>query len=195
MKTVIVYNHPYQKSFCNALLEATKKGIISADGEVDVINLDADNFNPVMSGQDLLGFVHHNPVDQQAIDYINRIKQADHLVFIFPIWWELMPAMMKGFIDKVVFPGAFYDYTKSGYAMRSLMTNISATTVITTMNTPKLLYKFMYGNAVKKALIKGTLKKAGLKNVKWISLNMVKASSEGKRRKWLEKIEKRFAVK
>ncbi len=54
------------------------------------------------------------------------------------------------------------------------------------------VYKLTYGDAIKRALIRGTLKKSGIKNVKWLSLNMVKASSSEKRGKWLEKIEKRF---
>ncbi|EAC6450099.1 NAD(P)H-dependent oxidoreductase [Listeria monocytogenes] len=191
MHTIIIYNHPYKGSFCHALLEATKKGAKAAGHTVDVIDLDSDGFNPVMSGQDLSAFRNHKASDPQAIDYANRIKKADHLVLIFPIWWELMPAMMKGFIDKVIFPGLTYNYTKSGYGMVSTLTTIKSTTVITTMNTPKIMYKFIYGNAIQKALIKGTFKKSGIKNVKWQSFNMVKASSDATRKKWLERIEKK----
>lgn len=193
MKTVIVYNHPYKGSFCHALLESVKKGALKAGHEVDIIDLDSDCFNPVMMGEDLLAFRNHQAVDEQAIGYIERIKQADHLVLIFPIWWELMPAMTKGFIDKVIFPGSTYIYTKSGYGMQTMLNNLKSTTVITTMNTPKIMYKFIYGNAIKKALVKGTFKKVGCKNVKWFSFNMVKASSEKTRKKWLYKIEKKFS--
>lgn len=195
MRTLIVYNHPYDGSFCHSILDTVKKGILESGNEVDIINLDSDGFNPVMSGEDLLAFRNHKVVDKQAIDYIKRLKQADHLVIIFPIWWELMPAMMKGFIDKVIFPGSIYSYTKSGYGMKTMLNNLKSTTVITTMNTPKLVYKFVYGNAIKKALVKGTFKKIGFKNVKWISFNMVKSSSDKKRKKWLNNIEKKFANK
>lgn len=77
--------------------------------------------------------------------------------------------------------------------MMSLMQNIKSKTVITTMNSPSIIYKFMFGNAIKKALIKGTLKKTGCKNVRWISFSMVKASSMAKREKWLEKVENQFS--
>ncbi|MQS53147.1 NAD(P)H-dependent oxidoreductase [Companilactobacillus mishanensis] len=188
MKTVVVYCHPYEGSYCHALLESLLKGASKSGEEVDFIDLYKDNFNPVMSGRDLLGFVKHQSVDEQAIDYEERLKKADRLVLIFPIWWELMPAMMKGFIDKVIFPGSTYKYTKSGLGMISLLPNLQSTTVITTMNTPKLMYKFKFGNAVKKALLLGSFKKSGFKNVKWVSLNMVKMSSKGKRQKWLDKV-------
>ena len=53
MKAVIVYNHPYDKSFCHAILESVEKGLLAAGHQVDVINLDKDGFNPVMTGKRL----------------------------------------------------------------------------------------------------------------------------------------------
>ena len=187
MKIAIVYNHPYEKSFCHALLEKTKEDALKSGHEVDIIDLISDGFNPVMRSEDLLGFIKHNPADSLVVEYINRIKQADYLVFIFPIYWELMPAMMKGFFDKVICPGSFFGYKKSGFGMYNLMSNLKKITIITTMNTPKLIYRFIYGNALKYALVKGTFKKIGIKNVGWISFNMVKSSSKEKREKWLKK--------
>ena len=192
MRVNIIFNHPYKGSYYHAILESVKQGLSKAGHEVDVINLDHDQFNPVMTAEDLLAFRNKKSMDPQALEYIQRIKSADHLVFIFPIWWELMPALMKGFIDKVIFPGEAYDYTSSGYGMITLMDNLKSATVITTMNTPAIMYKLIYGNAIKMSLIKGTLKKSGIKHVKWLSLNMVKASSSEKREKWLKKIEERF---
>lgn len=195
MKTLIVYNHPYEGSYNHAILEAVIKGVEKAQEEYDVIDLDKENFNPVMTSADLLGFVKHQAVDPMAVRYAEKIKQADHLVFIFPIWWELMPAMTKGFIDKVIYPGLTYNYQDNGISMVSTLPNLQSTTVITTMNTPKIMYKFTYGNALKKAMIKGTFKKSGFKNVKWLSLNMVKMVKPEKRQKWLDRIEKKFAQK
>lgn len=192
MKTLIVYNHPYEGSFCHGILETVKAAILESGNEVDVIDLDKDEFNPVMTGKDLLAFKNQKVLDEKAIDYIKRLKEADHLVFIFPIWWELMPAMTKGFIDKVVFPGAVYEYTKSGMGMVSLLDNLKSTTIITTMNTPAIIYKLQCGDAVKKAMITGTFKKIGFKNVKWISFNMVKFSTKEKREKWLASLKNRF---
>ncbi len=193
MRVVIIFNHPYEGSYCNAILNSVKSGLEKGGHDIDIMHLDKDEFNPVMTAEDLLAFRNKQSIDAQAIEYVKRIKAADHLIFIFPIWWELMPALMKGFIDKVIFPGELYDYRSSGYSMVTLMKNIKSTTVITTMNTPSIMYKLLYGNAIKKALIKGTLKKTGCKNVKWLSLNMVKASSKEKKVKWLEEIENRFA--
>ena len=184
--TVIVTSHPYDGSFCHALMASAKAGAEKAGNTVDVIDLEADGFDPVMHSKDLIGFLKHKAQDPQAIDYIERVKAADHLILIFPIWWELMPAMMKGFIDKVVFPGETFNYTKGGVGMASNLPKLKSTTIMTTMNTPKSLYRWVFGNAIQRALVRGTFVKMGLKHVKWMSCNMVKKSSDAKRQGWLK---------
>jgi putative NADPH-quinone reductase len=199
MKTLIVFNHPYEGSYCNAILEAVQSGLKKGHHPVDLIHLDKDNFDPVMRGKDLLAFVKAREdaesalsmVDEQVLDYKRRLEEAEHLVFIFPVWWELMPALTKGFIDKVIFPGIAYEYTEKG-RMVSRLHNIKRVTIITTMNTPSVIYRFIFGNAIKKSLLTGTFWKIGYSNRKWISLNMVKNASDKKRKQWLQKIENIF---
>ncbi len=191
MKVVIIFNHPYEGSYCNAILDSVKTGLQKSNHEIDVIHLDREGFNPVMTAADLKAFVERKPVDPKVMEYKARLDQADHLVFIFPIWWELMPAMMKGFIDKVIFPGIAYEH-KGTYGMAPLFKKVKRVTVITTMNTPAVLYRFIFGNAVKKALLTGTFWKIGYRNRKWISLNKVKMVSAVKRKNWLDKIERYF---
>lgn len=193
MRVAIVFNHPYQGSYCNAILETVRKGLTNAGHEIDLMHLDNDKFDPVMTVADLKAFRDHTPIDPQVLNYKDRLEKADHLLFIFPIWWELMPAMTKGFIDKVISPGVAYQYTKNGNRMTPLFSNIKGVTVITTMNTPKMLYRLIFRNAIKKALLTGTFWKIGYKNRKWINLSSVKMVSELKRKKWLSKLENRFA--
>lgn len=194
MKVLIVFNHPYEGSYCNAILSSVCRGLEKANHQVDVNHLDKDEFNPVMTAQDLKAFRDKQPSDTKVIEYKERLEKADHIIFIFPIWWELMPAIMKGFIDKVIFPGVAYDYVNgSNTKMKPLLRNIKGVTVITTMNTPRILYRFVFGNAIQKSLLRGTFWKLGYKNRKWISFNMVKQVSYEKRKLWLEKIENTFA--
>lgn len=193
MKVIIVFNHPYEGSFCNAILETVSNGLKNANHEIDLIHLDKDHFDPVMTAEDLKAFRNQKPIDPQVIDYGRRIKNADHLVLIFPIWWELMPALMKGFVDKVIFPGVAYDYTNANNTlMKPLWTNIKGITMITTMNTPRWLYWLLFGNPIKKAMILGTFWKMGYKNRKWISFKQVKMVSRKKREFWLRSIEKQI---
>lgn len=192
MKVVIVFNHPYEQSYCNAILDAVTKGLQRAQHEVDLIHLDNDGFNPVMSKADLKAFVEHKPIDPQVIDYNQRIAAADHLIFIFPIWWDLMPAMTKGFIDRVLYPGVVYDHHPRGFGLIPLLKKLKGVTIITTMNKPRIMYSLLIGNLIRKALLRSVFKTMGYKNLTWISHNMVKSVSHEKRVRWLGKLESRF---
>ncbi|NQD71117.1 flavodoxin family protein [Sphingobacterium shayense] len=193
MKVAIVFNHPYEGSFGNAILNAVTKGLEKASHQVDLMHLDNDGFNPVMSKADLKAFVEHKPIDPQVIDYNKRLVKADHLMFIFPIWWDLMPAMTKGFIDRVLGPGVVYEHHPRGFGLLPLLKNLKGVTVITTMNKPKIMYSLLIGNLIKKAMIKSVFKTMGYKNLKWVSYNMVKAVSQKKREKWLADMENRYS--
>lgn len=193
MRTVIVFNHPYEGSYCNAILNAVIKGLKIANHEVDLMHLDNDGFNPVMSKADLKAFVEHKPVDPQVIDYNERLKKANHLIFIFPIWWDLMPATTKGFVDRVLSPGVVYDHHPRGFGLVPLLKNLKSVTIITTMNKPKIMYSLLIGNLIRKAMLRSVFKTMGYKNLNWISFAYVKSVSQEKRVKWLTDIENKFA--
>lgn len=194
MNIVIVFNHPYEGSFGKAILQAITKGLHRANHQVDLMHLDHDGFNPAMSKEDLKAFVEHKAVDPQVIDYNRRLEKADHLIFIFPIWWDLMPAMTKGFIDRVLSPGVVYDHHPRGFGLVPLLKKLKGVTIITTMNKPGIMYSLIIGNLIKKAMINSVFKTMGYKNLKWISYNRVKSVSQQKRVKWLTDLETKFST-
>lgn len=193
MRTVIVFNHPYEGSYCNAILESVSKGLQESGHEIDLMHLDNDAFNPAMSSADLKAFIEHRAIDPQVTDYQDRLKKADHLLFIFPIWWDIMPATTKGFIDRVLSPGLAYDHHPRGFGLIPLLKNLKRVTVITTMNKPGIMYSLLIGNLIKKVMIKSVFKTMGYKNVSWINFTSVKRVSHEKRVKWLTNLENRFS--
>lgn len=193
MRTVIVFNHPYEESYCNAILESVTKGLEKSTHEVDVINLDKDQFDPRMTSADLKAFVEHTAVDPQVINYQERIRTADHLIFIFPIWWDIMPATTKGFIDRVLSPGLAYDHHPRGFGLVPLLKNLKSIILITTMNKPAIMYSVLIGNLIRKVMVKSVFKTMGYKNVNWISFTSVKRVSQEKRVKWLNELENKFS--
>jgi putative NADPH-quinone reductase len=74
--------------------------------------------------------------DPKVAEYQRRIAQADHLIYLFPVWWEVMPAMLKGFFDKVFLPE--WAFRESDAA--PLLTHIKTGAAITTMGAPKPIY-------------------------------------------------------
>lgn len=192
MRTVIVFNHPNEGSYCNAILQSVTKGLQNAHHEVDLMHLDNDGFNPAMSKADLKAFMDHQPIDPLVIDYNERLKKADHLIFIFPIWWDIMPATTKGFVDRVLGPGVMYDHHPRGFGLIPLLKNLKSITIITTMNKPRILYSLLIGNLIRKVMLRSVFKTMGYKNLHWISFTSVKSVSQERRVKWLSNLENRF---
>lgn len=201
MKTLIVYNHPHEGSFCSAIREAVESGLGKGGHECRIINLDLDGFDPVMREKDLAAFVKAGRIGEDGLEnvdpivlrYMKKLRWAEHLVLIFPIWWMTMPAMMKGFVDKVIFPGVVYKMEDGNLV--SMLSSLKQVTVITTMNTAQDVYKDVFGNSIEGSLIKGTFNKIGIHDIRWISLNKVKQSGDEKRWLWLDEIETEFSRK
>ena len=199
MKTLIIYNHPHEGSFCSAIRDAVQTGLENGGHRYKIINLDADGFDPVMREKDLGAFVQGGKNDGTEIEgidplvrtYVDKMRWAERIVMIFPIWWMTMPAMMKGFVDKVIFPGLVYKM--EGGKLVSQLSRLKQVVVITTMNTPAAIYESTFNNSIEGSLIKGTFNQIGIHDIRWISLNMVKHVGDEKRWLWLDEIEREFA--
>ncbi len=206
MKVVVVFDHPYtasswqnvphRRSFSAAVASAAIRGLEQAGHEVDLIDLVADGFDPVMSREELIGWRLHAAVDPLSADYQTRVLAADHLVFVFPIWWEAMPAPTKGFLDKVLMKGVHFseDPEAKGNPFTNLMTRLRGVSVLTVMTTPDKAYRWWFGNPVIKIMFKGTFAKIGVKNLTWTNYASVTAKSADERQKMLAATETRFAA-
>jgi putative NADPH-quinone reductase len=199
MKRTLVYCHPYDKSFNAAIKSVIVNVSREGDLQLKVFDLYKSQFNPVMSQKELREFskartkegINIENLDPLAVEMAREINDSDELILLFPIWWELMPAQMKGFIDKVVFPGLLY--TNVGeFKLKLISDKLKKVTVITTMNTPNFLYRIAFGSAINFALKYGTFKKIGVKSYRWLNLSSVKLTSQSKRQGYLHEIEKTF---
>lgn len=109
MKHLIIYAHPNEESLNNHFKQTIIKCLQSTDHEFEVRDLNAINFNPVLSLEDM---------DRQRIGQVSSdvkkeqdfISWANQITFIYPIWWTGMPAIMKGYIDRVMSYGFAYRY-------------------------------------------------------------------------------------
>ena len=113
MKYVIVYAHPNPRSFNHAILETIAEELRKKKKEFKVRDLYKIGFNPVLSTKDLSA-IQNGAVPQDIKKEQNYISKADAIIVIFPIWWSAMPAMLKGYIDRVFSSGFAYAETEDG---------------------------------------------------------------------------------
>ncbi|MBI5959896.1 MAG: NAD(P)H-dependent oxidoreductase [Chloroflexi bacterium] len=183
MHVMITIDHPWSQSFNHTVLELVVKTLTSGGHTVDVLDLHHEDFDPVMRVEELSVYSQGTPLDPKVIEYQRRISQADHLVYIFPVWWEVMPALLKGFFDKVFLPQwAFAEADAS-----PLLTHIRSGTAITTMGAPKPIY-----TSVEPVLCKGILEFCGVQRTRWFNICQVNLIAPEERAAWLNEIEAYF---
>ena len=182
MKT-IVFSHPYSKSFNKAILDNIVQKLDKIKEKYTIIDLNKDGFNPVMTEEELSLYSQGKSVDPLVLKYQKILKNTDELILVFPIWWMSMPAILKGFFDKVMVKGFAYESAKNG--IKGLLTNIKTAKMITTAEAPKILLSITgFGITMKKANLGGV----GIKKTEWIHYSFRAKGKDEDRKKFLEKI-------
>ena len=186
MKTTIIIAHPWDGSFNKAIL----KEITTQVPDHYVIDLCKDGFDPVLSEQDLAIYNEGKSTDPLVKKYNEILDDTNRLLFVFPIWWYDMPAILKGFFDKVLLVNSAYAADdKSLTALR----HISETYVITTSfaSTEDIVEKF--GDPIQGTWINATFEMVGFHNAKWMNLGRIESSTEEERKAYLAQIKEVLA--
>lgn len=113
MKALIIFSHPNPNSFNAAILGVVKEALDKKGIKYKVKDLYAMNWNPVLSASDFQQFIAGQKPEDIAKEQAD-VSWADVLILVSPIWWFSVPAMLKGYIDRVMSQGFAYEYTESG---------------------------------------------------------------------------------
>ena len=180
-KILVINGHSVKDSFCEGLAKSYIQGAKKGGADVRSINLYDVDFKPVLSSK-------KNQVLEKDLKNIQKdIKWADHLVFVYPIWWGDMPALMKGFFDRVFTPGFAYDPKNKKLGLpRGLLTGKSARAIIT-MGAPTYVYRYVFRKPATR-ILKYSLNYCGIKNIKVNHFGGIDSSSTEQRKNLIEKV-------
>lgn len=184
-KILIINGHPDKESFNFGLAEAYKNGALTSGAEVKEIVVREINFNPNLQ----YGYRKRTDLEPDLLDAQEKINWAEHLVWIYPVWWGSIPALLKGFIDRVFLPGFAFKKRENSLWWDKLLKNKSAR-IISTLDQPAWYYWLMYRQPSHYAMKKLTLEFCGISPVKITTIGPIRLSEEAFRKKWLKKIEK-----
>jgi len=184
-KTLIINGHPDKESFNYALSDAYKKGAISSGADIKEINIRELNFNSNLQ----FGYRKRMELEPDLIAAQEKLIWANHIVWVYPVWWSSVPAIMKGFLDRILLPG--FAFKKRGNSLLSdkYLTGKSAR-IICTLDQPPWYYSLVYKSPSHNAIKKGTLHYIGVKKVQITTIGPIRLSKEKFRTKWLNKVEK-----
>ncbi|WP_341834120.1 NAD(P)H-dependent oxidoreductase [Chitinophaga pollutisoli] len=181
---LVILGHPNSESFCGALAGAYIKGASAAGHAVRVLRLGEMVFNPDLHQ----GYRARTPWEPALEAAWADIQWSEHMVWIYPTWWGTIPALMKGFIDRVFLPGKAFKYRENSPLWDKLLKGKSAR-LITTMDSPLWYNWLIYHNAGHRAMKNATLKFCGVKPVKITAFGKLRWQQTPAREKMLSKVE------
>lgn len=185
INVLVILGHPRTDSFCAALAEAFSQGAREAGVKLRRLNLSEVEFDTDLHSV--------SPNDQPLEGDLGKARElilwADHLVIVYPTWWGTAPALLKGFLDRIMAPGFAFRTCEGGIGYQGLLQNRSAQ-LITTMDTPPLAHQLLYREPGKNALARATLGFCGIRPVRSLVFGSVKNASAEQRKAWLTRAER-----
>ena len=188
-RVLVIVGHPSTDSFCAALADSYVETAIGAGQDVRVLYLGDLCFDPVLHE----GYNRIQPLEPDLIKAQVDITWAEHLVLVFPVWWGGVPALLKGFLDRILLPGFAFSYRKGKAFPEKLLLGRSAYLLVT-MDTPPWYYKWVYRMPALHQMRKTTLAFCGIKPVATLTFGPILDSTAKQRDNWLEQARK-LAIK
>jgi NAD(P)H dehydrogenase (quinone) len=182
MKVLVIYAHPNPKSFNHAILEEFTRGLEDGGHMHEIVDLYAIDFDPRVRLEELAQF-SGGQVAKDALDQQQKVASADALAFIHPMWGWSIPAILKGWLERIFSYGFAYRQSEKG--MEGLLKHSKAL-VLSTAGGPEEYYRsFGYFDAHKK-IANGFFNPSGINNVEYTCFYTVSAVADEERKKYLE---------
>lgn len=186
-RILIVVGHPdpEPKRLCRALAASYVEGARSAGHDVRLIDIATLDFPLLQTIEEF----EQRPMPSTLEDAAQAIRNAEHIVFIFPLWLGTMPALLKGFLEQVMRPGLAFAYPEPGKSglVKTLLGGRSARVVVT-MGMPAIFYRLWYRGHGIAAMRRNILNFVGISPVRETLLGMVEGASDAKRMQWLKRM-------
>ncbi|HUT81395.1 MAG TPA: NAD(P)H-dependent oxidoreductase [Candidatus Bathyarchaeia archaeon] len=182
-KILVILGHPTKESLNNALADAYIKGVKEADAEVDCLCIRDLKFDPNLAA----GYHSMKELEPDLLIAQEKIRWANHIVWIYPTWWGFFPAIMKGFIDRIFIPGFSHKYHK-GRLLPERLLKKKTVRIITTMDGCYWIYNLLLRPGI--IALKTTMRFVGIKPKGVTAVDQVRKKSEARLEKILLKIKK-----
>lgn len=190
-RILVVLGHPRSDSLCAGLAEAYAAGARAEGAEVTVLHLGETDFDLASREPSLLRWLGSDQVparEPEVEQMIDDVRDADHLVLIFPQWWGTYPALLKGYIDRVFLSRFAFAY-REGSARWDRRLSGRTARVLMTMDSPLLWDTVRYRRAAVNSLTHAVLGYCGVRTVGVTRFPRVRFSTDQKRAAWLARAE------
>ena len=183
-KITIIVGHPHAGSYCEALGRAYLRGAQAGGHAAELFALADMQFDAILRE----GYHRLQTLEPDLAAAREAFVSCDHVVFVFPLWCGDMPAILKGFIERIMQPDLLAIQKSGGKASWKIFNGKSAR-VIMTMGMPGWFYRWYFGAHALKLLKRNILHFTGIRPVRTTIHGMIEAVSDDTRREWLREVE------
>lgn len=185
-RALVLFAHPCAESFSAALHDCVVRRLRARDWDVDDCDLNAEGFSPVLTAPERRNY--HDAGDNTApvADYVARLRQADALVLVFPVWNFGYPAVLKGFFDRVFLPGVSFTL-QNGKVMPNLQ-HIRKLAAVTTYGGTRLR-AMMAGDPPRKSVTRAVWHVCRPEKTRYLALYDMNRATDGQRAGFLSRVD------
>jgi len=187
MNVSLILAHPEKTSFNHAIALTAKETIETSGHRVFFHDLYEEQFDPILSGIEI---PKNGTVDPVIQTYCNELTESDGIVIVHPNWWGQPPAILKGWIDRVIRPGVAYEFAEGddGEGVPIGLLKAQAAVVFNTSNTATQREKQVFGDPLERIWKDCIFDLCGVPNFTRRMFNIIVTSSEQERKFWLEEV-------
>jgi len=187
MKISVILAHPDPASFNHAIAHSAVERLEHNGYQVFLHDLYRENFDPLLFGDEIPSGA---PIPELIKDYCDEIKEADGIIVIHPNWWGQPPAILKGWIDRVIRPGVAYEFMDgdSGEGVPNGLLNARAAVVFNTSNTAPERERNVFQDPLETIWKNCVFGLCGVTNFNRRTFGIVITSTEARRCQWLNEV-------
>ena len=194
MRIGVVLAHPNPDSFTHEIGRRAVAGLTSAGHDVELVDLYAIGFRAAMSPDERAAYHGGHPVlDPQVQSQIDLVRSVEALVFIYPTWWSGLPAVLKGWLERVMVPGVGFQFDERSGKIRPGLTNVRHLIGISTYGSPRWYVRAINDNG-RRTLMRALRLSCGFRvSRRWLGLYAIDSESDSARREFAARVEREMS--
>jgi NAD(P)H dehydrogenase (quinone) len=195
MFAVVVVAHPSTESFCEALAARAAAGLRAAGHEVALIDLYAEGFRIAMTAEERHAYHSDQPIlDPMVARHADLITRADALVFVYPTWWSGLPAILKGWLERVMVPGVGFRFDERTGKVRPGLPQVRHIVGISTYGSPRPYVRLINDNG-RRTISRALRMSCGFRaRPRWFGLYGIDTSTPEDRHEFAARVEREMAA-
>ncbi|MEY2583550.1 MAG: hypothetical protein QOE09_3399 [Ilumatobacteraceae bacterium] len=192
MRVVLIVAHPDPSSFNHAIATTATGSLTRAGHEVTVLDLYGEEFRSAMSLDERIAYHSDRPIlDPMAERHAGIVKQAEALVFVYPTWWSTVPAILKGWLERVMVPGVGFVFDEKQHVRRGL-THVRLIVGISTYGSRRLYVRALHDNGRRTLLRALRLNTAIFTRRSWLALYEMDNRTVEQRTAFLRRVDRKM---